>query len=325
MREIQQLRQHWSDIGWWRQDALPYLSKKLHRRTMDFYADLYYQIKRVDFVSIPDSDWDNLLVLDACRYDYFKEICSIDGDLNKRYSRAPQTPVFFEENFRNREMHDTVYVSGNPYIKRKVDDHQFHKVYHVWKTHWDDGLKTVHPRAINQVAEEAATTYPNKRLIIHYMQPHTPYIGPWARNNIGITAGNQHSREVALTGEYNGTNRDPHVMLQEGQIKRESVLRAYKENLTLVLNHVSNLLKDLSGKNVITADHGELFGERAWPGFGREYQHPNIMAEKLLQIPWFIPEPNDDSRKTVITEPPSESRHSEQDLIEEKLEHLGYR
>jgi len=40
------------------------------------------------------------------------------------------------------------------------------------------------------------------------------------------------------------------------------VWEAYNENLDIVLTEIEALLDELDGKSVITADHGNLVGER---------------------------------------------------------------
>jgi hypothetical protein len=273
---------------------------------------------------VPDADWDNLILLDACRYDYFVEQNMFDADPEKKYSRAPQTPTFLQENFGSRDLHDTVVVSANPHQEIQLEDNQFHKVYHVWRTHWDEELRTVHPKSVTEVAEKANRDHPEKRLVIHYMQPHAPFIGSWSQENIGIQLGNKHAYILAQEGTHDCDTTNPYSMLEENKIDQEDVIRAYKENLNIVLGETNELLAELQGKTVISADHGEMFGERAWPIPRRAYQHPPIMAKKLLEIPWLVVE--DGPRKTILSEPPVECDHSaDETIVENRLQHLGYK
>ena len=58
--------------------------------------------------------------------------------------------------------------------------------------------------------------------------------------------------------------------------------KVYKENLRLVLRYVADLISDLSGIIIITADHGERLGER------KGYSHsPRLSDPLLLEVPWF--------------------------------------
>lgn len=45
-------------------------------------------------VSLFAEDWDDLLILDACRYNTFAELRTLPGDLSMRESRASTTPEF---------------------------------------------------------------------------------------------------------------------------------------------------------------------------------------------------------------------------------------
>jgi hypothetical protein len=42
-------------------------------------------------------DWDNLIILDACRYGAFERNNTIPGALEYRFSRGSMTGEFFEE------------------------------------------------------------------------------------------------------------------------------------------------------------------------------------------------------------------------------------
>lgn len=67
------------------------------------------------------SDWDYLVVLDACRYDYFALIYErfFEGVLEKRISRGVDTPSWCKATF-TRYYDDIIYVSGNPFINSQV-------------------------------------------------------------------------------------------------------------------------------------------------------------------------------------------------------------
>ncbi|RLE62266.1 MAG: hypothetical protein DRJ38_09930, partial [Thermoprotei archaeon] len=96
-----------------------------------------------------EEDWDFLIVLDACRYDFFDILHSnlFDGILEKRYSKGIDTPSWFKETFKN-PYRDVIYISGNPYINSKVPisgcdaNRKFFKVIDVWDSSWDDNLGT---------------------------------------------------------------------------------------------------------------------------------------------------------------------------------------
>ncbi len=133
-------------------------------------------------VQIMQEDWDYLIILDACRYDYFSKLCGeyLQGSLEKVYSPASCTTEWCRRSFK--EYNDVVYVSANPHINSKtgrqafVARDYFFRVIDVWDYGWDEGLGTVHPREVTKAAQDLKEKYSGKRLIVHYMQPHAPYL-----------------------------------------------------------------------------------------------------------------------------------------------------
>lgn len=56
-----------------------------------------------------DADWDNLLILDSCRYDLFSEVAVEDGlkgELTTFRSRGSSSSEFLKENFAGRTYDD---------------------------------------------------------------------------------------------------------------------------------------------------------------------------------------------------------------------------
>jgi hypothetical protein len=130
-----------------------------------------------------NEDWDVMMVFDACRYDYFANLYGyyLEGKLIKTISKGSFTLEWAKKTFIERYL-DTIYVSANPYINSRwcIDDFcagiKFYKVIDAWDKHWDDKLGTVIPDNVTYEAMKAYLYYRGKRLIIHYLQPHAPYI-----------------------------------------------------------------------------------------------------------------------------------------------------
>ncbi|WP_276278066.1 alkaline phosphatase family protein [Haloarcula regularis] len=257
------------------------------------------------------ADWDNLVILDACRYDEFERACDLPGDLSKVQSRGATSSEFVRGNFSGRQLHDVVYVSANvyyPYLRNEINAevHAFIGLHEGEMRDAGDGL-TTHPETVTEHALAAHESYPNKRLMVHYLQPHQPYIGPYGRERFDAGRG--------LIDTVKKTNPT-----------REELLRAYRENLDLVLDEVETLLAELPGKTVISADHGEMLGERMRPIPLTDYgHHAGVYIDELIEVPWFIAQ--NGPRKEVIAEPPSESANDRYDreALAEHLEALGYR
>lgn len=130
-------------------------------------------------IDVFGEEWDTLIILDACRYDLFARRSTLPGTLEKRRSRGSSTVEFLRGNAAGRDLRDTVYVTANPqfYQYRDELDARFHEVVHVWMDEgWDGEHETVLPETTTDYARTAAERYPNKRLLIHYLQPHYPFI-----------------------------------------------------------------------------------------------------------------------------------------------------
>jgi hypothetical protein len=278
-----------------------------------------------DGVHVATEEWDNLIILDGCRYDLFEAVNQLDGTLSTATSRGSTSVEFLDENFKGGTHHDTVYVTANPYA-HKLDGDEFHRIYDLMKSDWDETEETVLPDRVVERTLEAAETHPNKRLIAHFMQPHYPFIGELGKE-IGHR-GYAPKQSDDEEGPHNdGGYRADYTVWGKLQysldgVTKESVWRAYRENLEIVLEEVEQLVEKLDGKTVITADHGNLVGERLSPIPVKGYGHPGYLRQdELVRVPWLELEYS--SRRDVVAEPPAEE--SEQSKVDrEKLEALGY-
>jgi hypothetical protein len=72
-------------------------------------------------INIMDKQWDYLIVLDTCRYDYFLKLFDgfLQGKLEKVYSPASCTVEWCIKSY-TKNYKDVVYVSANPYINSKA-------------------------------------------------------------------------------------------------------------------------------------------------------------------------------------------------------------
>ena len=156
-------------------ETLRLASWPIHR-SYGRYTNSQYDNESTDVI---DEDWDNLILLDAARFDYFEDLNTISGSLRKEISRGKKSWEFIERNFIDRELHDTVYVTANPFSS-DIPEGTFHYVDHLHARVWDSRIGTVQPEDVVEAAIEAHNEYPNKRLIVHYMQPHRPYLGETA-------------------------------------------------------------------------------------------------------------------------------------------------
>lgn len=261
-------------------------------------------------VRIFEEDWDNLIILDACRYDEFERIAdSLPGALELRESRGSHSREFVEANFENKLLHDVVYLSCNLFFAKLQPElgceiHRFASIHEL--EGWENTHPT-YPETVTKHASEFASEYPNKRLIVHYIQPHTPFIGDTGREHFNMSDG---------VG----------IMWRRPELTDNILLKAYRENLKLVVDEVQNLLDDLDGRTVITADHGEFLGDRSSPVPVKEYGHLyGIHADHLVRVPWLVIDTG--NRKRIVPEDPldDESEKMNDKYIEQRLRDLGYK
>lgn len=255
---------------------------------------------------VMNQDWDNLVILDACRYDIFEDVVSpqIDGELQRFKSRGTHTGEFIRQNFKGKEFLDTVYVSSNP--NPSEFNARFYDVISVWDKGWDDDLHTVPPDVMTEVTLEAATDYPNKRILTHYLQPHYPFIGKLGKN---------------FHAKYGYTdlskNNNMWTKMRRGEVSKAAAWEAYVENLEILLPYIKDLIDEFVGRTVLSSDHGNAFGE-----YGVYGHPPRAYIPCLQQVPWFIVDSKD--RKKIVPGKRSVTTKTDSENLNERLADLGY-
>jgi len=305
----------------YREQGLSVIAKKALRYLPIELNNVFYRLRQDSPTKIMEEDWDTLIILDACRYDLFEQtIDTMDwdpGPLESRISLGSTSEEFLEKNFLSGEFQDTVYVNTNPYLPRTgLDEGTFHAVINLLDD-WDDETHTVLPSTVVESSIKAHENFPNKRLIIHFMQPHYPFIGD---NRFGERGWLPDSAEnVDGKTVWDLLREDP------DQDAIESVWGAYQRNLELALDAVEELLEALDGTSVITSDHGNLIGERLSPvPTKRMFGHPlGVYHPSLVKVPWYVIP--GDARREVTSDPPIRTNSASEEVTESRLEALGYK
>ena len=309
---LSEIRKHGTDRTWWR------------KRFLTHVVSRYFSGPgRPDADPVVETEWDHLIILDACRFDLFKTVYDrkpLPGEFDRRTSVESGTPGFLSENFGDDTFHDIVYVTGNPYVDTDLPDGTFHAVESVWKDGWDDEQQTVLPETMAERTLDIVKQYPNKRIISHFLQPHTPFVGE-------VTLGQRETfaiREKALGDDNARTqHRTPFELLDTGEVSYEQVWEAYRSNLEFAWPAVNRLLSELPGLTAVTSDHGNAMGERAWPFPIRVYGHPlGILIPALTDVPWLTN--TNGSRKEITSEPPQKTDTEVDEITTERLRMLGY-
>lgn len=257
-------------------------------------------------VPIYDREWDVLVILDACRADLMTEVADdyTFVDHESMTSLAGGSRTWMQRNFAERYREDTretTYVTGNPFSDDVLAADWFENMEEVWKYAWDDELNTVPARAMTDVAIHEHRRRKPERMIVHYMQPHHPFV-PNPMDS-GMNKGNLKNPDDPIWQQVKKGEADP-----------DNVWEAYRENLRYVLDDVSLLLQNLDAESVIiSADHGNAIGE--WGLYG----HGDIPISAIRKVPWCETTAED----TGEYEPELEPQDDEL-AVEEKLEDLGY-
>lgn len=270
-------------------------------------------IWNLPYSRVIDRDWDILIILDGCRFDLFEETHDLEGSLQPAISPASCTREWLKESFPN-EYPDTVYVSANPQTQIHGVEDRFFKSVRVWDECWSEEVNTALPEGVASKASDIGAEYPNKRLIVHFVQPHYPFIG-----TLGQRIEHRGFHKKAREGEAVEENVGLTVWdrLKNGQLTRETVWQAYRENLEQTLPYISDLVNELEGKPVISSDHGNALGE--WNIYG----HPcGLYHPSLVKVPWF--EIDFDERREIIAETVTPTEEIKKDSVRKRLEDLGY-
>jgi hypothetical protein len=244
-----------------------------------------------------------LIILDACRFDYFQRQYEeyLSGELSAAWSPANRTPVWVPHMWN--DYYELTYVSGSPFISSneynknrqnyRATDH-FDNIIELW----DDELKTATPNDVKKAALNVAASDETTRMVVHFMQPHKPYIG------------GDDSYDIDFSGfhDVNVTNK--------------KLEQAYRDNLDHVLPHVKQLISQVDCPVVVTSDHGELLGENGEYLHNPAYRTYNPILRK---VPWLNVDENIIGTKEIESPDDFTNMEAENYNFEEQLSHLGYK
>lgn len=264
---------------------------------------------------LPEEDWDFAIILDACRYDSFESNYQDyfdEGSLDK-IRGASCTTEWLRTVFR-KKYPEIVYVSGNPWVNSFASwdgfepFNKFGKILDVWKDKWDEENKTVPPEEVTRAAIYANQCYPERRLIIHYLQPHYPYLSGSVPSDVEMYFDGVDGKDGRNNGKFSKFFTFVKEKLEQ-TLGRESFWKfrkyfntksscieeylwrkysveelkeLYVENLRRVLEEVGTLLNHLDGKIIVTSDHGEALGEKG------DFFHPyGTNNPAVREIPYW--------------------------------------
>ena len=276
-----------------------------------------------------ERDWDLLIILDACRVDAMREVAtefdfieSVDWIWSVGSSSHEWICKTFTTDYMS-VINETVLLSTNPNVPRVLKDEKYLPETYSIPLMWNDLnivtqndfklLRQIHrhdheefftpppPQLVTDHAIQIGRSSTFDRMIVHYFQPHRPYISGPCREGRPLT----------------DVEADPWSAIKSGKEMKSEVWELYLDNLRLVLNSVGRLRNNFDADNVIiSADHGELFGEWGAYGHPEGFLHPN-----LRRVPWVKTNATDKG----TCKPNVDIGKQESDIeIEGQLRDLGY-
>ncbi len=249
---------------------------------------------------ILDRDWDVLLLLDACRYDYFEILCPFKGKLTPFDIGCNGTKKYMQMNFSSPECSDVVFVNHLILFPEWVNTSLFHAVIDAHNICWNQDYGTVLPEDNSRVGLETINKYPDKRIVIHYSQPHDPFLD----RNTTIIKRKTHKQIVyrnsrtawaakRLNSLKNIFPPMPFWYIEKvfgssagiGEIYFSEgfagLKKSYEYNTIRALNSMKKIVDIRDKKVVITSDHGKMLGE------GFMYSHGYWTPKVVTTVPWF--------------------------------------
>lgn len=230
-----------------------------------------------------------LIVLDACRYPEFIEVAPtvFEGNLKKMTTEGHDTFEYVRSCWPE-SYPDVTYLSGATPINSgmlKFDDKGLTELYDgfvsndhigeivdVWQSGWDKRLGSVPPWNVTRIARGRLD---ENQLVVHYFQPHAPYIG--VERELG-----HHNDESSTPGGGEPVCAPLWRKAKKGEISQGRLFELYRSNLEAVLYEFAKLVGEAPHETtIIMGDHGEALGE-FWT-----YAHPRTDHPYILTSPWL--------------------------------------
>lgn len=233
-------------------------------------------------------EWDWIIWFDGGRFDYFCELyreyfegtprrvwngdVGYTGDWSVRHLRQefPDMGCFSPVPLRELDAVDyddtkwfDVAPDNEEYDESSVEDRLAALGY--LEHDQDEDPWTIHTTRVNEIVREYLDEIEGG--VIRYIKPHPPFEG-----YEDITKG---QGKVKRTVEA----------LLSGDVTREELEDAYVQEYRKAFEGARDIIEDLDGTVVITADHGECLYE---PGCNQVYHGRNFqMHDHLTHVPWL--------------------------------------
>ncbi|WP_152042435.1 hypothetical protein [Salinigranum salinum] len=292
------------------------LSKTLRSAGRYVSNEFRYRVSHApEATNVYDREWDLLILLDCATVDMMEEVrdeYEFVGTVGEHISPGTCSDEWMNHTFTGRyrnEMARTLHVTANTSSERRLDADRFLHLEEVWRDGWDADLGTIPARTVTDRAISLTREYDADRTIVHYMQPHLPFVEADIDGNVVTPVG------VEGEGYTLGELHD------ECGYRRDELWEASVENLRYVLDDVAVLLDNVDADTVVvSSDHGQAFGEDG------VWSHPcYTYVDVLKTVPWCVTSASDTGTRRPSYEPADESESDPQVDLDEKLAALGYK
>ena len=305
----------------------------------------YINTKWTIGTNIFSKNWDVLVLLDTCRVDALREVApeyDFLSEIDSITSVGARSPEWIAKTFTKKYLDDiqrTAYLSANVFSKQILQERHHEKIskrevnftYEMLRRlptvdvsslgHFENlyeyepvgqngelGHKGggTPPRYVTDRGISVKRKYDFDRMILHYLQPHPPYFAN------ALAEDRELQKYESDWWGYLGDTGD-----------FDTIWKTYLDELRFVLDDVELLLDNLDAEKVIiSADHGEAFGEFC------EFGHKNgSINPKVRRVPWVETSAVDENTYTPWVSRPSETQEKNKSNrdIDEQLRSLGYK
>ena len=222
---------------------------------------------------IRESDWEVIVLLDACRWDVFEQVNYLPGNLQKVNSGAFNTSTWYKNHWNKDTAKNTVLISAQPmafWIKA-------HKVFDNAILVKADDSSWMHPRLTIDKALEMDGI--NQRLLVHLIPPHLPYQGQKGKKFLDRIGASKEGEEL-WDVKFGENNIQKRVENYGRKHDWDELKEYYKENIEFALPEVETYIRHTTRKVIVTSDHGDLIGEDNL--YGHSQYRP-----LLTEVPWL--------------------------------------
>lgn len=226
---------------------------------------------------INNTDWDILIVLDACRWDVLDTVATVPIE----YCISPETstPSWLREAEDSKIFSDTYIITANTnYLDFELGAKELDCIS---DEAWDHSIGNVPPEPVYETINEYIEK--DKMPIVgHVLPPHAPYI---------TKVGDSWITGLSDEDAWNSKNEDVSAQqrMATGKIDMERARKSYISSVKSTWESTEQYISDWiqEGYSVaVTADHGECFGKfEDW----FMYEHPGgCHIKSLTRVPWEI-------------------------------------